>query len=799
MKISYNWLRDYLQTDLKVEKIGEILTDIGLEVEGIEKFETLKGGLEGIVVGKVISCEPHPNADKLKITQVDISQGAPLTIVCGAPNVAKDQKVAVATVGTVLYDKNGGSFQIKEAKIRGEKSSGMLCSQAELGIGEDSSGIWLLEDEKFEVGSPLNEYFESYDDSVFEIGLTPNRTDAMSHYGVARDLHAYLQSNSIASTFEKVSSQSVEGDSEIPFKVTVEQPEMAPRYVGAIMNNIVVEESPEWLQNRLRSIGLEPINNVVDITNYILHSLGQPLHAFDLAVIKGNEIRVGSVDKSTEFVTLDGIKRELNGTEIVIKDAENTPLCIAGVFGGANSGVQTTTTSIFLESAYFDPVLVRKGAKYHGLNTDASFRFERGVDPQMTKLALSYAIKLIEEVCGGVLQGDLLEHYPEPIEGAYVVLRYSMLDQILGIKIHREKVKEILRSLEIEILNEIQNGLELRVPTFKADVTREIDVIEEILRIYGYNKVESPSKFSFSPVSLSLVDLQVLEDHWARALQSNGFSEVMNNSLRQVSDTSEAVALLNPLSGELAHMRISLMDGMLDNASFNINRKRSDLKLFELGNIYHKRKKYEERKQLAVLITGNDQKESWLYKSQPTHFYHLKTVVEMLLSRLGLSYNEVPLQDDRFSESIAIQVGSQVVARIGKVSGSSLKRADIDQPCFYAELELELLHNLRKEVKVQFKELPKFNIVRRDLALLLDKNQLYKDLIEAVWEKPSPYLRKVGLFDVYEGEKLPEGKKSYALSFELLSEEKTLDEKEISEVMNGLIKLFEKKFEAQIR
>lgn len=799
MKISHNWLSDYLQTDLQVEKIGDILTDIGLEVEGIETFETLKGGLEGIVVGKVLECEPHPNADKLKKTKVDVGQNQLLDIVCGAPNVAQGQKVAVATIGTVLYGKDGSSFEIKEAKIRGEKSQGMLCSEVELGLGEDHSGILVLEDSEFKVGELLKDHFEVYKDFVYEIGLTPNRTDAMSHYGVARDLSAYFQSSGLKANFDKVTLQPLESEESHEIKITIEDEALSPRYLGAVIEGVTVEESPEWLSNRLKSIGLVPINNVVDITNYILHSLGQPLHAFDLDEIKGNEVRVGTLEKGTKFVTLDGVERTLGGAEIMIKDGEQNPLCIAGVFGGQNSGVKSTTKRVFLESAYFDPVAVRKGAKLHGLNTDASFRFERGVDPNLTKTALSYAVKLIEDLAGGTLRGEVLEHYPKPIKKSYVVLRYSMLDQILGIKIHREKVKEILRSLEIDILNEIQNGLELEVPTFKADVTREIDVIEEILRIYGYNKVEAPSKFSFSPVKIDLMDVQELENTWARMLQGSGFTEVMNNSLRQVEDTSEAVKLLNPLSGELAYMRISLLDGLLENAAYNINRKASNLKFFELGNIYHKRESYEERRQISLLITGKEKGDHWSTKEEEVNFFTLKSYVLLLLNRIGVQIEEKPLEDSRFKEGIELFIGEKVVGRIGVVSDAFLKRADMGQACFYAELELGALQEIRASQELKFRELPKFNIVRRDLALLLDKNILYSDLVQEVWKSPSPFLKKVGLFDVYEGKNLPEGKKSYALNFELLNEEKTLEEKEIAEVMNGLIKTFETKFGAQIR
>ncbi|MHA6698106.1 phenylalanine--tRNA ligase subunit beta [Chryseobacterium sp. A321] len=799
MKISNNWLGEYLNTDLKIERIGEILTDIGLEVEGIEPFETIKGSLQGIVVGQVMTCEKHPNADKLKVTTIDVGAQSLLSIVCGAPNVEAGQKVAVATVGTKIYAKDGSFFEIKKAKLRGEVSEGMLCSQVELGVGEDHSGIMVLEEDLYEVGKPLSDYIEVGSDHVYEIGLTPNRTDAMSHYGVARDLHAYLASNSQKSDFEKLAPQPMEGQNESDLEIVVEDSTLTPRYVGAFVENVTIEASPEWLQNRLLAIGLSPINNVVDITNYILHGLGQPLHAFDADKIEGHKVKVGTLAKGTKFTTLDGVERSLSGEEIMIKDGSDNPMCIAGVFGGMNSGVGEETQRIFLESAYFNPVAVRKAAKYHGLSTDASFRFERGVDPAQTKTALSYAIKLIEEIAGGQLVGEVIDLYPSVIEGQYVVLRYSMLDQILGIKIHREKVKEILKSLDIAILNEIQNGLELSVPTFRADVTREIDVIEEILRIYGYNKVESPAKFSFSPVKLSTNDQDELENSWARTLQSAGFNEVMNNSLTSIKDPKDAVKLLNPLSGELAYLRTSLLEGLLQNAAYNINRKSADLKFFELGKIYHKTKSYSERKQLALLTTGKDQAENWRSQGEVSDFYRLKGYVSLLLQRLGLKWEEEVLEDARFSDGLALKVGNQIVARLGIVSKEALKSADVDQKCYYAEIELQLAQSLRETENLKFQDLPKFNVIRRDLALLVDKNVSYSELKKAVEKKPSRYLRKVNLFDVYEGKNLPEGKKSYALSFELLNEEKTLEEKEISQVMNQLIALFENEFGATLR
>ena len=798
MKISNNWLKDYISTDLNSEKIGTYLTDIGLEVEGIDKFETIKGSLEGIVIGKVLTCEKHPNADKLSKTTVDVGNATILNIVCGAPNVAAGQIVAVAVVGTTLFDKNGGSFTINKTKIRGEVSEGMICAEDEIGLGNSHDGIMVL-NETYEVGKPLADYFDIQQDEVYEIGLTPNRTDAISHYGVARDLHAFLTCNDIDSEFVKLETYSAESEGEHNFSVEVENNDLAPRYIGAVLENIKVEESPEWLKNRLKAIGLAPINNVVDVTNYILHAYGQPLHAFDLDKIGGNKITVGNSPKGTKFTTLDGVERMLNGEEIMIKDGNQKPLCIAGVFGGLDSGVSEQTQSIFLESAYFNPVAVRKGAKFHGLNTDASFRFERGVDPNNTKTAISLAVKLLQELTGATLVGDYIEHYPEKIKPHNVIFRYSKLDQILGAKIHREKVKEILKSLEIEILNEIPDGLELSVPNYRADVIREIDVIEEILRIYGYNKVDAPEKISFTPVKLSFNDLNSLENEWARALQANGFYEVMNNSLTSVEDETDAVKLLNPLSNDLAFMRKSLLEGLLENAVYNINRKNADIKFFELGKIYHKKDKYEERKQLAILVSGRNHSENWLLPKDETNFYHLKAYVSLILGKLNFDIVEKPLQDGRFSDAIEFSVEGKTIARLGKVSSKLLKKFDIEQEAFYAEIEIEECQNLRNTENLRFKDIPKFNKIRRDLALLIDKNTSYADLYQSVKKNNFPFIKNINLFDVYEGKNLPAGKKSYALSFELLNEEKTLEEKEISEVMNKLVSLFKKEFNAELR
>ena len=799
MKISNNWLQKYISTQLTTEETAEILTDIGLEVEGVEKFESIKGSLEGVVVGKVLTCEKHPNADKLKVTTVDISAAEPLHIVCGAPNVEAGQTVPVATVGTKIYAKDGSFFEIKEAKIRGEKSQGMICAEDELGLSDDHGGIMVLDPEKYKVGTNFSEYFDLASDSVYEIGLTPNRTDAMSHYGVARDLNAALKTSDKFSEFQKLQIEELKSEGTHDFKLEVEDDALVPRYLGAVIENVKISESPEWLKNSLKAIGLSPINNVVDITNYILHGLGQPLHAFDADKIDGKTVRVGVNREGTKFKTLDGVERTLSGSEIMIKDGNNVPMCIAGVFGGADSGISASTKTIFLESAYFNPVAIRKAAKFHGLNTDASFRFERGIDPNITKIALTHAVKMITEIAGGILQGNILEFFPKEIEDFKINFRFAKVKQILGVDIPKEDIKKIINALDINVLNESEEALELAVPPYRADVTREIDVLEEILRIYGYNKVEAPQKISFSPAKVNPMDQDELENSWARTLQSNGFNEVMNNSLTSVKDESDAVKLLNPLSGDLAFMRKSLLEGILENIIYNINRKTPDLKLFEFGKIYQKKEKYEERKQLAVAITGRNYPENWVLPKSHTDFYVLKGYVQTLLGKLNLETDEISFYDSRFSEGLEIVSGGKTLARLGNVSNEILKEFDIDQPVFYAEIELETAQQLRSGANLKFKDIPKFNRNRRDLALLLDKNVQYSDLLQSINKNRSKFLKKINLFDVYEGKNLPEGKKSYALSFELLNEGKTMEDKEINEVMDGLIKTFTKDFNAELR
>jgi len=797
MNISDKWLRTHIETNLSAEEIGDILTDIGLEVEGISEYESVKGSLNGIVVGKVLSCQEHPNADKLKLTKVDIGEDTPIHVVCGAPNVAEGQTVVVATTGAVIHPKGEESFTITRSKIRGEISEGMLCAEDELNLGDSHDGIMILPND-YMSGKPLSEYIDVEQDKVYEIGLTPNRTDAMSHYGVARDLSAYLSFNKIKSRFNKLSVPNISNEGKHDFKLIVEDENLCPRYLGAVIEGVRVSESPNWLKNRLKSIGVGTINNIVDITNYILHSYGQPLHAFDSEKINGKQVKVGFVPNKTKFKALDGLEYVLDGTELVVKDANDIPMCIAGVFGGHDSGVSQNTNSVFLESAYFDPVAVRKAAKLHGFSTDASFRFERGVDPNITKQALLKAVEMIQSISGGKLKGEILEFYPRKIEDFKISVRYSKVRSVLGVEIDNDSIKEILNHLEIKIINETTEDIEVLVSPYRADVRREIDVIEEILRIYGYNRVESDSKIEFTPAGVDNKDS--LENSWARILQADGFHEVMNNSLvSSKNENSQTINLLNPLSGELHSLRQSLMEGLLQNADYNIKRKNSDLKFFEFGKVYFKEKQYRERKQLALLVSGNDMPEGWMMSKSPTSFFVLKGYVEQLLDKLNISTKEQPLvEDKRFSDGLEIVHKDKILARIGIPSKKNLRNADIDSNVFYAEIELENCIELENNDVFRFCDIPKFNKIRRDLALLLDKSVTYSDIYN-VSKNISPYLKKIQLFDVYEGKNLPENKKSYAISFELLNEEKTLEDSEIMSIVNKLIKTYQDKFNAELR
>ncbi|RKF03740.1 phenylalanyl-tRNA synthetase beta subunit [Tenacibaculum lutimaris] len=808
MKISYNWLKQFLQTDWEAEKTGELLTDLGLEVEGIEKVESIKGSLQGVVVGEVKTCIKHPNADKLKITTVDLGNGSPVQIVCGAPNVDAGQKVPVATVGTMLYDDKGEGFKIKKGKIRGEESHGMICAEDELGLGKSHDGIMIL-DESLAPGTPCSDVFNIETDYVFEIGLTPNRSDAMSHYGVARDLRAGLiqQGTNIELISPSVSDFHVD-ERILKIDIEVEDKELVPRYCGITITDVEVKDSPEWIQNRLKAIGLAPKNNIVDITNYVLHELGQPLHAFDASKIRGGKVVVKTLEEGTKFTTLDDVERELSSEDIMICDADNKPLCIGGVFGGANSGVTESTHTIFLESAYFNPVSVRKTAKRHGLNTDASFRFERGIDINTTKYALKRAALLIEEYAGGKMSSDILDFYPVKLEDFEVFLSFENAYKLIGQEIPKETIKKILASLDIKINSVTEAGLGLVVPSYRTDVQREADIIEEILRVYGYNNVEFSHKLNTSISFDSDINVKV-ENIVADQLSSLGFNETMANSLTKADylelsenlNPEHSVEMLNPLSNDLKVMRQSLLFSGLESVAYNINRKQNSLKFYEFGKTYHKYESgYQEDKHLTLFVTGNRTQDSWKVASQASDFFYLKGIVTTLLSRLGIdNLKTTPTKSDVFSEGIILSLGKMKLVELGVVKRAILKEFSIKQEVLFADFNWQTILGLVGNKKIKVTELPKFPAVKRDLALLLDNKVEFKEIYNLAFQSERKLLKEVDLFDVYEGDKLPEGKKSYAVSFVLQDENKTLEDKQIDKIMQKLQQTFEKNLDAVLR
>lgn len=808
MKISYNWLQQFLQTDWEADKTGELLTDLGLEVEGIETVESIKGSLKGVVVGEVKTCEKHSNADKLKVTTVDLGDGNPVQIVCGAPNVAAGQKVPVATVGTMLYDEKGEGFKIKKGKIRGEESHGMICAEDELGLGQSHDGIMIL-DESLVPGTPCSEVFNIETDHVFEIGLTPNRADAMSHYGVARDLRAGLiqQGTNIELISPSVSDFHVDERTH-KIDIEIEDKDLAPRYCGITITDVEVKESPEWIQNRLKAIGLTPKNNIVDITNYVLHELGQPLHAFDASKIRGGKVVVKTLEEGTKFTTLDDVERELSSEDIMICDADDNPLCIGGVFGGAKSGVTEHTTSIFLESAYFNPVSVRKTAKRHGLNTDASFRFERGIDINTTKYALKRAALLIEEYAGGKMSSDILDFYPVKVEDFEVFLSFDNAYKLIGQEIPKETIKKILASLDIKINSVTEAGLGLVVPSYRVDVQRESDIIEEILRVYGYNNIEFSHKLNTS-ISFDSDKNVKIENIVADQLTSIGFNETMANSLTkadyiELSDNLNAdfnVEMLNPLSNDLKVMRQSLLFSGLESVAYNINRKNNSLKFYEFGKTYHKYESgYQEDKHLTLFVTGNRTQDSWKVASQASDFFYVKGVVTALLSRLGIDkLKTTPTKSDVFSEGITLSLGKTKLVELGVVKRTILKEFSIKQEVLFADFNWQNILGLVGKKKIKVADLPKFPAVKRDLALLLDNKVEFKEIYNLAFQSERKLLKEVDLFDVYEGDKLPEGKKSYAVSFVLQDENKTLADKQIDKIMQKLQQTFEKSLDAVLR
>ncbi len=808
MKISYNWLKQFIKIDWSAEKTGELLTDLGLEVEGIEDFTSVKGKLEGIVIGHVISCQQHPNADRLKVTQVDIGQEQPLHIVCGAPNVDAGQKVPVACIGTLLYDEKGNPWKIKKGKIRGEVSEGMICAEDELGLGTNHDGIMVL-DESLTPGTPLNQVITIENDQVFEIGLTPNRADAMSHWGVARDLKAGLLRKDIPFELITPSTSKFKVENRTR-KVTVKVLDnfLAPRYCGVTISGLTVKESPDWLQNRLKAIGLTPINNVVDATNYVLHELGQPLHAFDLAKIEGNTIEVKNLPEGTKFTTLDGVERSLSREDLMICDAEK-PLCIAGVFGGLETGVTQDTTAIFLESAYFNPVSIRKTAKRHGLNTDASFRFERGIDPNITEYALKRAVLLIQDIAGGEVTSDIEDIYPKKIEDHQVFLSYANANRLIGEKIPKEIIKEILTSLEIKINNTTETGIGMTIPAYRNDVTREADVVEEILRVYGYNNIHSSLKLNASITHSQPINDDQQQNKIASQLTALGFFETMTNSLTSPKyveltptlSNNQSVEILNPLSNDLSVMRQSMLFSMLETMTYNHNRKAKNLSLFEFGKTYHKQEdEYEEKKHLALAVSGNRNDNSWAITSQPNTFFYVKGIIHALLERLGLPETSEETTDSKlFSEGLALLANKKRIVTFGIVSSAITSHFGIETEILYADFDWDMILQMIPTEALKVKPIAKFPSVKRDFALLLDDSIAFKELQETAFKTEKHLLKNVSLFDVYTGKNLPEGKKSYALSFTIQDNRKTLTDKQIDKIMKKLQQQFEKEFGAVLR
>lgn len=797
MKISYNWLKEFINTDKSPQEISTILTGTGLEVESVEKVQAIPGGLEGLVIGYVKECSQHPNADRLKVTKVDVGGPEDLQIVCGANNVAAGQKVVVATVGTTVYPTTGEPFPINKSKIRGEVSEGMICAENEIGLGTDHDGILVL-DANAVIGSPVKDYFKLNDDYLYEIGLTPNRADAVSHLGTARDIAAFLK---IGIKKPDVSAFKVDNhDSKL--QVIVENEQAAPRYSGVTISGITVKESPQWLKERLAVIGVRSINNVVDVTNYVLHELGQPLHAFDAAAITGNKVIVKNCAEGTLFKTLDDVERKLSADDLMICN-ETDAMCIAGVFGGAASGVKSTTTSIFLESAYFNAVSVRKTAKRHSLKTDASFRFERGTDPDMTIFALKRAALLIQQVAGGNISSEIVDLYPNPVAPFDVELSYAHTHRLIGQVIPHEEIKNIVKALDIEIVSESADGLTLKVPPYRVDVTREVDVIEEILRIYGYNNIYIPTQVRASLSASPRPEKDTVQNMLSDILTANGFNEILANSLTKSSyssDLDKAVKILNPLSNDLDIMRQTLLYSGLEAIAYNQNRKAADLKLYEFGKVYSvKDDKYNETQRFSILLTGATA-EQWNQKSTAVSFYNLKAIVDSLVSRLNIiDYTVEDATCKKMAYGLQYIRNNKQLVKFGQVSADALKKVDLDKPVFYADFNFDLILSAIKKNKIIFEDVSKFPAVRRDLSMLIDKSISFGQLKQIALRTERKLLKEMDVFDVYEGDKLPAGKKSYALSFILQDAEKTLTDKAIDAIMQKLIYNLGKEAGAEIR
>jgi len=803
MKTSLNWLKDYIQIKESPELLSDLLTKSGLEVEGLEKVESVRGGLEGVVIGEVVACEKHPNADKLSLTKVDVGENEPRQIVCGAPNVKKGQKVVVATLNSTIYPINHDPFKIKKAKIRGEVSEGMICAEDEIGLGTSHDGIMVLNTD-LPNGTPASEYFDLKDDHVFEIGITPNRADATSHIGVARDLRAILKRQMC---WPDVNSFQVDNNS-LPIKISVENREACPRYSGLTISGIEVKESPDWLKNKLLSIGQMPINNIVDITNFILHELGQPLHAFDADRIKGNTVIVKTLPQDTEFVTLDEKKRKLSVNDLMICN-EKEGMCIAGVFGGLHSGITKNSKNVFLESAYFSPDYIRKTSTYHGLKTDASFRFERGTDPNMTVFALKRAALLIKELAGGKITSDIIDVYPKKIDSFRINATYKNIYRLIGKNIPRERIFEILELLDIKVNQKTEEGFQATVPPYRVDVTREADLIEEILRIYGYDNIEISENISSD--YLAFFPEKDKSDYILKAsemLAANGYYEIQTNSLTKpvyaqnapFLNEKESVEILNKLSEDLGVLRQSLLYNGLEVIAYNINRKQKDLKLFEFGKSYRKKgPKYEEIESLSIWATGNYETENWRAKTRPIDFYDFYEVVLKIINKFTrFECTSKPLKDEIFIVGLQLFVEEEEIARFGKLQKSIIKQTGVNQDVFYSNIDYNrLLFGNAGEFK--FKEISKYPEVRRDLSLVIDKKVTFEEIKNILKRKDFFLLKNVNVFDYYEGESIGSDKKAYALSFILQDESKTLTDQVIDKVMNRLIEVYETELGAVIR
>lgn len=820
MNISYNWLKEYVNFNLTPDEVAAALTSIGLETGDVEEVQSIKGGLEGLVIGEVLTCEPHPNSDHMHITTVNLGQGDPVQIVCGAANVAAGQKVVVATLGTKLYD-GDECFTIKKSKLRGVESNGMICAEDEIGIGTSHEGIIVLPEDVVP-GTLAKDYYNIKSDYVLEVDITPNRSDACSHYGVARDLYAWLIQNGRQATLKRPSVDAFKVDNhDMNIDIVVENTEACPRYAGVAIKNVTVKESPEWLQNKLRLIGVRPINNIVDITNYILHAYGQPMHCFDADKIKGGKIVVKTCPEGTKFVTLDEVERKLSDRDLMICNTEE-PMCIAGVFGGLDSGTTETTKDVFLESAYFHPTWVRKTARRHGLSTDSSFRFERGIDPNGTIYALKEAALLVKELAGGEIASEIKDNYPAPIADFPVELSYEYTNALIGKVIPAETIKSIVTSLEMKITGETPEGLSLLVPAYRVDVQRPCDVIEDILRIYGYNNVEIPTSVKSSLSVKGDVDKSVkLQNLVSEQLVGCGFNEIMNNSLTAATyyegletyKPENLVQLMNPLSNDLNVMRATLLFGGLESIQHNANRKNADLKFFEFGNCYHfnAEKKnpekvlaaYSEELHLGLWITGKRVSNSWAHPNENTSVYELKAYVLNIFRRLGVNFGGLVfgnLTDDIYSVAISVHTrGGKLLATFGVLHKKIQKAFDIDNEVYYADLNWKELMKAIKNNTVAYKEISKFPAVKRDLALLIDKKVQFAEIEKIAYETDKKLLKSVELFDVYEGKNLEAGKKSYAVSFMLQDENATLNDKQIDKVMQKLIANLQNKLGAKLR